>query len=124
MMYRMITAAMSVILVASLAAAGNYDGQRYDGAAGYDDLLLQDLYKRLSLMTDDGGTYDSAAGGDGLWSDNAPLNGDEDKMADAAFPTPGSEDEALKARLRDHEYLEHSSLLSEDGLQYISGIVS
>lgn len=121
MMYKAIVAALAAILFAALADAGSYDGQTYDAPGGYDDLLLQDLYKRLSLMADDGGNYGNAAGGEGMWSGNLPQDGDGAKLTDDAFPTPGSEDEALKERLRDHEYLEHSSLLSGDGVQYVSG---
>ena len=124
MAYKILLAAMAAVVAASVAdAVGSYDGQAYDATpTAYDDLLLQDLYKRLSMMTDnEDGTYSNAAGADGLWSGNQQENGDGATLTNGAFPTPGSEDEALKERLRDHEYLEHSSLFSEDGYNYLPG---
>ena len=124
MAYTVILAAMAAVVAAAVADAGSYDGQAYDTKpAAYDDLLLQDLYKRLSLMTDnEDGSYSNAAGAGGIWSANHQENGDVATLvANDAFPTPGSEDESLKERLRDHEYLEHSSLFSEDGFNYLPG---
>ena len=72
-------------------------------ASPYTDFVDDQLLKRLSMQID--GDY-----------------GDYDKLDQAAAarwqqaPATG-----LHANLRDHEYLEHSSLSGDGGFQYISG---
>lgn len=91
------------VVALATAAWGRYSEQN---PANYEDMLVQDLYKRLSELSDPRlqGYYDSAGYGRPVWGlDNIALEARESGQAD----------------LRDHEYLEHSSF--NDGFQYISG---
>ena len=87
-------------------AWGNMGG--YSDDVLYEDMLAQDLYKRLSELTNNA-IYDA-------------MGADYDNIGQSPW---GMNDIALQSResgqadLRDQEYLEHSSI--GDGFQYISG---
>lgn len=95
----------SLILIACLVLAAFPDAEAYDSAL-YEDVLFQDLYKRLTQMENSYYPIDDVSYGGGgapYWDDVIPLDARDSGQAD----------------IRDPEYLSHSSI--GDGFQYISG---
>lgn len=88
-------------------------------ASFYEDLYMQDLYKRLAEMD---GSYDSYLPEDKINQDYLPQvdeRGDQNYWLDSMDDIALDERDPGQADLRDQEYLQHGAV--PGGFQYISG---
>jgi len=101
-----------VAMVATLVAM--VAGSAYDiDPDVYNDLLVQDLYKRLAQM--EAPELRAPLMQDYYYEDNEPYQmGDENSI-----DNPALRDDSVNADIRDQEFIQHSSM--GDGFQYISG---
>jgi hypothetical protein len=84
----------------------------------YNDLLVQDLYKRLALIEEP--ELRAPIMQDYYYEEGEPYQMPKNNwMAGNAIENPELRDDSVNAAIRDQEYIEHSS--QGDGFQYISG---
>ena len=104
---------MQMSACASLLVAGLLVvfGQQYACAYNYEDLIYEELYKKLAELEDRNYMSEPDLPYD------VPVDWSDDKLADDNIILDSRD--SGQADIRDHEYQEHSA--TKSGFQYISG---